>query len=131
MRRHCRASSRSRAKSGDRRLCTHQPGHHAGKRLDVAGHDLALGDAQCLQVLDDRRDELRVAGRRQIVKAEGLDAEHDAVDRRHGGLALRREQQRTRSQRLQKIAATRNHERAPSRQVNSGVSRLDSQCCVR
>ena len=75
-----------------RRTATLHPpaGHHTGKRLDVAGHDLALGDAECLQVLDDGRDELRVARRRQIVEAERLDAEHHAVDGRHCGRALRR-----------------------------------------
>ncbi len=97
-----------------RTAALHPPaGHHAGKRLDVAGHDLALGDAECLQVLDDGRDELRVAGRRQIVEAEGLDAEHHAVDGRHRGRALRSEEQRTASQRLEKITAIRNHEGAP------------------
>ena len=40
-----------------------------------------------LQVPDDGRDELRVAGRRQVMEAERLDTEHDAVDGRHGGLA--------------------------------------------
>jgi hypothetical protein len=77
-------------------------------------HDLALGDAKGLQVLDDGRNELRVAGRRQIVKTERLDAEHHAVHGRHRGRALRGEQQRTAGQRPENVTAIRNHEGAPA-----------------
>jgi hypothetical protein len=96
----------------------HPPaGHHTRKRLDVARHDLALGDAKCLQALDDGRDELRVAGWRQIVEAEGLDAEDHTVDGGDSCRALQGEEQRAPRERLQKITAARNHERAYYQQI--------------
>ena len=60
-----------------------------------------------------RWDELRIAGRRSIVETERLDAEQHAIDGGHCGRTRSGEPQRSDGQRLQKIAATRNHERAP------------------
>lgn len=60
----------------------HPPtGGDAGPGLNVAGHDFAFGNLRVLHAANDCGDELRIAGRRRVMEAEGFDAEMEAADR--------------------------------------------------